>query len=108
MHDPKEPRHARVAEYRGTDPAALEGALGVVVAEIEADLAEPPEGLEGLRELILLADRQSGRALAITLFADEEALRRGSAVLDRRPLSQAGGVRVDVAVYTVAMRAERP
>jgi hypothetical protein len=105
---PKETSHARVAEYRGTDPAALEAVLGAVLAEVEADLAEPPEGLEGLREVILLADRQSGRALAITLFADEEALRRGSAVLDRRSLSQSGGVRVDVAGYAVAMRADGP
>lgn len=107
MQEPKSATHARVAEYRGTDPAALEGALGTVLAEVEADLAEPPEGLEGLREVVLLADRQSGRALAITFFEDEQALHHGSAVLDRRSPSQAGGVRVDVAGYTVAMRAGR-
>lgn len=99
--------HARVAEYRGADREALEAVLERVRAEVAADLGEQrPEGLEGLAEVLVLADREAGRVVAITLFEDADALRRGAAVLDRRPASQAGGVRVETASYEVALRAE--
>jgi hypothetical protein len=94
--------HARVAEYRGADPAAVDATLEELTAEL--DLASPPEGLEGLREIMVLVDRDAGRALVLTLFEDADALRRGDAVLAHRRPSQAGGVRTDVATFEVALR----
>lgn len=100
--------HARVAEYRGVDPAALGSVLDTVRAEAEADLADPPAGLEALREVLVLADADASRVLAITLFEGEQGLAAGAAVLDRRPASRAGGVRVETTAHRVALRAERP
>jgi hypothetical protein len=99
--------HARVAEYRGVSAAALGAVLDAVRAEAEADLADPPAGLEALREVLVLADRAAGRVVAITLFDGEEGLAAGAAVLARRSASQAGGVRVDTATFEVAVHVER-
>jgi hypothetical protein len=99
--------HARVAEYRGVDPAALDAVLNAVRAEAESDLADPPAGLEALREVLVLADRGAGRVVAITLFEGEQGLAAGATVLGRRSASQAGGVRVETSTYEVAISAER-
>lgn len=99
------PTHARVAEYRGIDPAKLGPLIDSLSAEAEADLADPPAGLEALREVLVLADPDAGRVLAITLFEGEQGLAAGTAVLERRPASQAGGVRVETAALRVVLHA---
>ncbi len=100
--------HARVATYRGADSAGIEQALDAWTAQIESELESPPEGLEGIREVTLLVDRENGRAQVIVMFDTEEDLRRGDKVLSRVSMSQGGGVRTDVEFYEVALRRQRP
>ncbi len=99
--------YARVAIYRGADAAELDRTLAGVLEQVEADLERPPEGMEGVREVMVLVDREHGRALGLTLFGNEEELRRGDAALSRLPMAQAGGVRTSVERYEVAFRRAR-
>lgn len=99
--------HARVASYHGADAAGVERLLRETGPQISDQVDSPPEGLDGIREVMLLVDRESGRALVITFFETEEDLRRGDAVLARTPMSQAGGVRTGVERYEVALRRAR-
>jgi len=94
---------ARVAMYHGADAGGIEQILSGTAKDFEARLADPAEGLEGVREFLLLVDRESGRGLGISLFDSEEDLRRGDEQLGRQPLSQAGGVRTGVEYYQVAL-----
>jgi hypothetical protein len=99
---------ARVAMYHGADAAAIDALLEQLGAQVEAQFNAPPAGLEGLREFLLLVDREHGRGLGISLFGTEEELRSGDAALDRVPLSQAGGVRTGVERYELVLRRARP
>jgi hypothetical protein len=99
--------YARVATYRGADAATLDRSLGGVLARVEADFDAPPEGTELVREVMVLVDRENGRALALALFDSEEDLRRGDAALSHVPMTQAGGVRTSVDRYEVALRRAR-
>ena len=92
-----------VAEYRGLDPAQIDG----VVAEFEGILDAPPPELEGVVELLILTDHGAGRALVITVFSDADALARAQPYFSRRSASQAGGVRTDSGDLEVAVRLAR-
>lgn len=99
--------HARVATYHGADAAGIDRLLEETGPKIAGQVDSPPEGLEGIREVVLLVDRDSGRALVITFFETEDDLRRADATLERTPMSQAGGVRTGVERYEVALRRAR-
>lgn len=99
--------HARVATYHGADAAGVDHLLSEAGPRLVDQVDSPPEGLDGIREMMLLVDRESGRALAITFFETEDDLRRGDAVLEGTPMSQAGGVRTGVERYEVALRRAR-
>jgi len=99
--------HARIATYHGADAAGVDRLLREAGPGIADQVDSPPEGLEGIREVMLLVDRESGRALAITLFETEDDMRRADAVLERTPMSQAGGVRTGVERYELALRRAR-
>ena len=94
---------AHLAEYRGLDSAQLDA----VLADLEGVLDDPPPELEGVVELLVLADRDAGRALAITVFADADALARAQPYFAHRSASQAGGVRTDAGDLEVALRLTR-
>ena len=96
--------HARIATYRGAGSEDLEAFLPQLAAWVERDLDDPPPGLEGLREILVLVDRERGRALSVTFFDNEDDLNRGDEVLDRVALTQAGGVRTEVERYEVVLR----
>ena len=70
--------YARIATFE-SDPANVDDAIDMVRAEVES--GNTPAGLEGAK-MLMLVDRQSGKGLGITLFADEEAMRRGHEALD--------------------------
>jgi hypothetical protein len=70
--------YARVASFEG-DPANLGSAIDHVRSEVESN-QEPP-GLEGAK-MLMLVNRESGKGLGITLFASEEAMRRGDEALN--------------------------
>ena len=83
--------YARVATFTTDD---VEGMIERVRGEVGG---APPPGLEGAK-LLMLVDRESGRALGITLFETEEALRRGDEALNARP---GGGGRTAVEIFEV-------
>jgi len=91
--------YARVATFEG-DPAKVDDAIAMVREEVES--GDTPPGLEGTK-MLMLVSRESGRGLGITLFADEEALRRGDAALDAM---SPGGTerRVSVEFYEVPVQ----
>lgn len=98
---------ARVAMFHGADPVGIEKALAEWQGRIAEQFETPPEGLEGIREVMVLVDGENGRALAITMFETEEDLRRGDKALGHVSMSQAGGVRTGVEFYEVGLRRTR-
>jgi hypothetical protein len=88
---------ARVVSFDGVDADQM--------ATMAADVlnTEPPEGLEG-SELLVLHDPDAGQALAIVLFSDEDAYRRGDEVLDAMPAADTPGRRTSVTKYEVTVR----
>jgi hypothetical protein len=70
--------HARVATFE-SDPARVDDAIEMVRAEVES--GDTPPGLEGAK-MLMLVDRESGKGLGITLFENEEAMRRGDEALN--------------------------
>jgi len=99
--------YARLAMFRGVDAAQIDAVIDGMSGAVQADFNAPPEGLEGVREVMLLVDREHGRGLGITLYETEEDMLLGDAVLSRRSPSQAGGVRTGVEQYEVALRRVR-
>jgi hypothetical protein len=89
---------ARVASFRG-DPASADETIERVRGEVAGN---PPPGLEGARFLMLL-NRETGKALGVTLFEDEEAMRRGDAALNAMSPG-AGGARAGVEFYEVPVQ----
>jgi hypothetical protein len=91
--------YARIATFE-SDPSTVDDAIAMVRSEVAA--AETPPGLEGAK-MLMLVDRKSGRGLAITLVADEEAMRRGDEALNAM---SPGGTesRVSVEFYEVPVQ----
>ena len=69
--------HARVATFE-SDPAKIGEAIELVRGEVEG---ETPAGLEGAK-MLMLVNRETGKGLGVTLFEDEEAMRRGDEALN--------------------------
>ena len=88
--------YARVATFQG-DPANVDEAIDRVRGEVEME--RPPAGLEGSR-MLMLVNRETGKALGVTLFEDEEAMRRGDEALDAMSPG-ASGARSAVEFYEV-------
>jgi hypothetical protein len=95
--------YARVARWEGASAEALEAAA----AGIREDAASgPPEGLPA-KGLILLQDKEGGRAIAITLFESEDDYRQGDEMLNTMsPPGEGMGQRVAVDKYEVAFELE--
>jgi hypothetical protein len=100
--------HARIAAFKG-ESAMADRAIEAVRGQVEADWESPPEGLESVKELMVLVDREGGNGLGITLFETEEDLRRGDEALNAMspPDPEASGRRTDVSVYEVVLHKTR-
>jgi hypothetical protein len=70
--------YARIATFE-SDPSTVDGAIEMVRGEVES--GETPEGLEGAK-MLMLVNRETGKGLGITLFENEEAMRRGDEALN--------------------------
>jgi hypothetical protein len=70
--------HARVATFE-SDPAKADDAIELVRSQVES--GDTPDGLEGAKMLMLI-NRETGQGLGVTLFEDEEAMRRGDEALN--------------------------
>jgi len=69
--------YARVATFE-SDPAKIDDAIAMVRAEVAG---ETPPGLEGAK-MLMLVNRETGKGVGVTLFENEEAMRRGDEALD--------------------------
>ena len=97
---------ARVARFEGAGPDSVDGNVAAVRQQIDAGMASPPPGLEGVQEAWMLVDRATGAGLSITLFETEEDLQRGDAALNA--MTPAGeGTRTGVETCEVAVRKAR-
>jgi hypothetical protein len=88
--------YARLATFE-SDPASVDQAIDFVRDEVQG---ETPEGLEGAKMLMLI-DRKTGRGIGITLFADEDAMRRGDETLNAMNPTGSGERRTSVEFYEV-------
>ena len=70
--------YARVATF-GSDPSKVNDAIELVRSQVES--GDTPEGLEGAK-MLMLVNRESGKGVGVTLFEDEEAMRRGDEALN--------------------------
>jgi len=99
--------YARITTFEGAGPERLDEAIDTNSREIDGALQSPPEGLEGVKEVWMLVDRESGKTVDITLFGSEEELQRGHEALNAMSPSDAEGSRASVGLYEVAFRKER-
>ena len=88
--------YARVATFQG-DPANVDQAVDRVRSDVES--GSPPPGLEGAKMLMLI-NRETGQGLGVTLFEDEETMRRGDEALNAMDPGS-GGRRSSVEFYEV-------
>lgn len=70
--------YARVATFE-SDPSKVNDAIELVRSQVES--GDTPEGLEGAK-MLMLVNRESGKGVGVTLFDDEEAMRRGDEALN--------------------------
>ena len=70
--------YARIATFE-SDPGKIDDAIELVRTEVES--GETPEGLEGAK-MMMLVNRETGKGLGVTIFEDEDAMRRGDEALN--------------------------
>lgn len=93
--------YARVARWEGASPEAIDSATSGIREDAEGG---PPEGLPA-KHFLLLADKDAGRTMAITLFETEDDYRQGDAKLNEMsPPGDGMGQRVGVEKYEVAVQ----
>jgi hypothetical protein len=86
---------------------ASEGHVFRLRSRIESGRESPPEGLEGVQEIWMLLDRDSGKRLGITVYETEEEMRRGDEALNAMSPVDSDARRADVSFYEVALRETR-
>jgi hypothetical protein len=69
--------YARIATFE-SDPANIDDAIEMVRREVDG---ETPAGLEGAK-MLMLVNRETGKGLGVTLFENEDAMRRGDQALN--------------------------
>ncbi len=95
--------YARVVRWEGANADAMEESVEQIRADAESG---PPEGIPAKR-LWVLHDLEGGKAMAITLFENEEDYRQGDATLNSMsPPGEGMGQRVAVDKYELAVELE--
>lgn len=95
--------YARVVRFEGAQADALEQSASQIRSDADAG---PPEGVPA-KEMLLLTDKDGGRALAVMLFETEDDYNQGDQTLNAMsPPGEGMGQRVAVEKYEVAARLE--
>jgi hypothetical protein len=96
---------ARIVTYAGGDPTRVEEIIADVRDRLTQDVTQ---ALDDSKSICMLVDRQKSQIYRISMFEDREKLRRGMNALDKLadPAPEAGGRRVSVDVYEVALAYE--
>jgi len=95
--------HARIATFEG-DPAKVDEMISRVRGDVESD--QPPEGLENVRRMMMLVNRENGKGMGLTFFDSEEDMRSGDEALNNMNPGGAGR-RPAVDFYEVAIERAR-
>src|SRR5215218_3221822 len=105
--------YARIARFEGLDPSRIDEQVAQLKRQIEAGRAsgEPPADapeqvrtlMETVKQVLQLADRESGNALGITFCETEEDMRRADAALNEMSPGEGQGSRRGVEIYEVAL-----
>lgn len=96
---------ARVVRWEGADAQTLEATAAEIRSQSESE-GGPPPGVPS-KELLVLQDTASGRAMAIMFFENEEDYREGDETLNSMSPPGGGmGRRVAVDRYEVAVHLE--
>ena len=74
--------YARIARFEGGDISQIDAVIDGARQMIDSTFDSPPEGLEGAKAVWMLVDRENAKGLGITLFENEEDLRRGDEALN--------------------------
>lgn len=100
--------YARIARFEGGDPSRMDELIDGNREMIDSTFDSPPEGLEGVKSVWMLVDRENAKGLGVTLYETEEDLRRGDQALNAMsPAVDTGGSRTGVEVYEVVLSKER-
>jgi hypothetical protein len=100
--------YARIARFEGGDVSQIDAVIDGARQMIDSTFDSPPEGMEGAKAIWMLVDRENARGLGVTLFENEEDLRRGDEALNAMsPAVDAGQRRANVEIYEVMHRRER-
>jgi len=93
---------ARVARWEGADAQTLEGSAQGIREQAENE-GGPPPGVPA-KKFLLLHDTAGGKALAITLFENEEDYRQGDETLNSmNPPGGGMGERVSVEKFELVV-----
>ncbi len=95
--------HARVSTYAGP-----EGSADEAIRAFES-VTDPLKGLDGFERAYLLVDRDSGKAITMTLWASDEAAEASAEAAKQMRGQAAGsaGLSIEsVETYEVAMQVE--
>jgi hypothetical protein len=96
---------ARVARWEGAEPATLEQSAAQIRDQAESE-GGPPPGVPA-KEFLLLHDTAAGKAIAITLFENDDDYREGDETLNSMSPPGGGmGQRVAVEKYEIAVHFE--
>jgi|ERR687895_115128 hypothetical protein len=100
--------YARIARFEGGDTSQMDAVINGARDQVDSNFDSPPEGMEGVKAVWVLVDRENARGLGVTLFESEEELRRADEALNAMtPAVDAGQRRSNVEIYEVAHRRER-
>jgi hypothetical protein len=100
--------YARIARFEGGDTSQMDAVINGARDQIDTNFDSPPEGMEGMKAVWMLVDRENARGLGITLYESEEDLRRADEALNAMtPAVDAGQQRSNVEIYEVAHTRER-
>lgn len=100
--------YARIARFEGGDTSQMDAVINGARDQIDSNFDSPPEGMEGIKAIWMLVDRENARGLGVTLYESEEELRRADEALNAMtPDVDAGQRRSNVEIYEVAHRRER-
>jgi hypothetical protein len=90
--------HARVATFEHED---VDGMVDEMRRDMESGTTPP--GLEDVKGITVLVDRDKGKSMGIVFFDSEEAMRRGDEALDKMSPGE-GNRRMSVEFYEVPIQ----
>ena len=98
----------RIARFEGGDASRMDEVIAGAREVMDSTFDSPPEGLEGVKAVWMLVDRENARGIGLTLYENEEDLRRGDEALNAMSQAvDAGQRRSSVEMYEVAHTRER-